>query len=131
MVFYISLVYTVILFFMFVFEALCTCGLIKYPWRTPFEAVYVYLTILSSYILNKEILDRWIARLVWEQRPGEFLVYLWGISLAIFLICDFFSAGKIHPSKDMITVFVSVMVGYIGSSVSKAFYHKKYPNHRY
>lgn len=129
-VYYVSFVYTFILLFMFIGEALGECGLINYQWRTPFEAVLIYFNTLSAYIFNKEILDRWISHLIWRRRAGEFLVLLWGLTLAGFFICEFFSEGRVYPPANMVLVFNFVLIGYIGSWISKTAYHRKYPDRK-
>jgi len=51
--------------------------------------------------------------------------------LIVLAVLDPVSVGKIHPPQDMITVFVTVWVGYIASWFSKMVYHAKHPNYRY
>jgi hypothetical protein len=113
---------------MFALEGLAECELISQDLKTPFIAVIIYANILYSYVfVSEELLGRWIRRRDLRQRTGKFLVALWLSVIMVFILCQFFSEGRVQTPENLILTFELVLGGYLGPEISKLLFLTKYP----
>jgi len=105
---------------------------ISKDFRTPEAIIIFYLYyLLPAYILLKER-DRWILKIKWERRKGEFFVLAWGTAYLVIYMTDYITHSLIATPPRMSAVVEGAIAILCISEILKRIYKKMHPqNTRY
>jgi hypothetical protein len=116
-VFVFTYLYTIILIVTIIIDYLTK------NFRTPEELIQVYQWLLAIYVTFKAS-DRWILKLRWKSRSGEFFVVAWLLLTTAMYLSEYFTEGQYTTPPAIINITKEVLIIFAFSKSLKYIYEK-------
>ena len=116
-VFVFTYLYTLILIAMIITDYLTK------DFRTPDEIIHVYQWLLAVYVTFKAS-DRWILKVKWKSRSGEFFVVAWLLLTTAMCLSEYYTNGLYTNPPATINITKEVLIIFAFSRALKYLYKK-------